>query len=302
MKFFSKIKNSLKKTRKNFKESVSNLTKNFSSINEEFLLELEEALIMADVGTLTAKDICNDLKVLSKKEKTKTLDQLKDSLRKVIANILGENEVLDLSTCPSIILVVGVNGVGKTTSIGKLANFLKNKGHSVIVGAADTFRAAAIEQLEIWCNRVDVPIIKQKGSSDPAAVVFDTISAAKARNKDVIICDTAGRLHNKENLMRELLKILRVAKRELPTASFEILLVLDATVGQNAISQAKEFKNILDLTGIILTKLDGTSKGGIILAIKKELSISVKFIGLGEGLEDFSEFSAKDFSENIISF
>ncbi|MDR0738674.1 MAG: signal recognition particle-docking protein FtsY [Oscillospiraceae bacterium] len=298
--FFKKIGKGLEKTRKNFENSIFDLRSNFDSVNKNFLNELEEILIISDVGAVAASEICNQIEKRAKKEKIKNFENFKNILRETIVEILGENKGLNFSSKPGIILVVGVNGGGKTTSTGKLASFLKKRGQTVIIGAADTFRAAAIEQLQVWGQRANTPVIKQKESSDPAAVVFDTINAAKSRNIDVVICDTAGRLHNKEHLMKELEKISRISRREIPKASIETLLVLDATTGQNAINQAKEFKNVTDLTGIILTKLDGTAKGGIVLAIKKELTIPVKFIGTGESIDDFSEFSAKHFAENII--
>ncbi len=270
-----------------------------NEIDDEFYDDLEEILIMGDVGMTTAEEIVAELKDAVWEKKLHRADQVKKEIQRIVAAKLSGGEEMDLVTIPSVLLVIGVNGVGKTTSIGKMAAYFKSEGKKVILGAADTFRAAAIDQLEIWADRADVDIVKHKEGADPAAVVYDTISAAKARNADVVICDTAGRLHNKKNLMDELSKIYKVIDRELPYADTEILLVLDATTGQNAISQAKEFGNICELTGIILTKLDGTAKGGVVLAIRNELKIPVKFIGVGEGINDLRPFNPAAFAEGL---
>lgn len=299
MGFFSKIKDGLKKTRDSFSGAISSVIKSFTKIDEELFEELEEILVMSDVGTVTAGRICERLRKKVKENGVTEPEEVKALLKEIITEILtGDNEVC-LNTKPSIMLVIGVNGAGKTTSIGKLAANYKAQGKSVILGAADTFRAAAIEQLEVWSERSGVPIIKQKEGSDPAAVVFDTISAAKARQCDIIICDTAGRLHNKKNLMDELNKISRIVARELPDADKEVLLVLDATTGQNAVNQARQFDATSGVTGIILTKLDGTAKGGIVLAIKEELGIPVKYIGVGEKIDDLQPFNAQDFANAL---
>ena len=299
MGLFSKIKNGLKKTRTSIADGFNSIINSFTKIDEEFFEELEEILICSDIGTVTAAEICDLMRKKIKETGVTDPAEIKSMMKDIIVEMLGEDEGLKLTTKPSMILVIGVNGVGKTTSIGKIAHQLKNDGNSVYLGAADTFRAAAIEQLEIWAQRAGVNIVKSLEGTDPASVVFDTIASAKAHNADVIICDTAGRLHNKKNLMDELAKINRVITRELPDASVETLLVLDAVTGQNAVNQAKEFMNVTNITGIILTKLDGTAKGGIILPIKHELGIPVKYIGVGEGIDDLQPFSAKDFAESI---
>lgn len=295
MAFFDKLKSGLSKTKNAIFGGIDELFKSFVRVDEDLLDELEELLICADVGVGATEEIIEALRDKIKdgrlKEKEETLAVLKDML----ADMIGEGEPLDLSTTPSVILVIGVNGVGKTTSIAKIANSLKKEGKEVVLAAADTFRAAAIEQLEVWADRVGVPLIKQSAGSDPAAVVFDAVGYAKSKKKDVLIVDTAGRLHNKTNLMNELAKIDRVIERELPGASRETLLVLDATTGQNAVLQAKEFKNAANITGLVLTKLDGTAKGGIVFSIKKELDIPVKFVGVGEGVDDMQPFDAKEF-------
>lgn len=296
MGLFSKISRGLKKTRSNFIEAVDGLLKGFTKIDEELFEELEEILIMCDVGMSTAMDICDELRKRVKDQKVSDPMKIKEMMEELVAEMLSNTEGLKLSTKPSVILVIGVNGVGKTTSIGKLAAMLKSDGKKVILGAADTFRAAAIEQLEVWAQRAGVEMIKHDEGSDPAAVVFDTIAAAKSRGADVIICDTAGRLHNKKNLMAELAKIARIISRELPDADVETLLVLDATTGQNAVNQAREFKNTADITGIVLTKLDGTARGGVVIAIANELEIPVKFIGVGEQIDDLQPFDAKAFA------
>ena len=254
---------------------------------------------MADVGVTTAEEIVEKLRDAVFKKGLRKAKDVKEEIKSIVADLLSGGEELDMITVPSVILVIGVNGVGKTTSIGKMAAMFKAEGKKVILGAADTFRAAAIDQLEIWADRAGVDIVKHKEGADPAAVVFDTIAAGKARNADIIICDTAGRLHNKKNLMEELAKIYRVIDRQLPYADREILLVLDATTGQNAVNQAKEFKDVAEITGIILTKLDGTAKGGVVLAIKNDLKVPVKFIGVGEGIDDLRPFNPKAFAEGL---
>ena len=299
MGFFSKIKEGLKKTRNSIAESVNSIVNSFTKIDEELFEELEETLIMSDIGVNTSCEICDLLRKKIKETGETNPNMIKEMLREIITEMLGEDEGLKLETKPSVILVIGVNGVGKTTSIGKIASQLKNEGKNVVLGAADTFRAAAIEQLGIWADRAGVSMVKSVEGTDPASVVFDTIASAKAHNADVIICDTAGRLHNKKNLMDELAKINRVIARELPDSSVETLLVLDAATGQNAVNQAKEFKNVTDITGIVLTKLDGTAKGGIIIPIRNELNIPVKYVGVGEGIDDLQPFNAKDFAAGI---
>jgi fused signal recognition particle receptor len=299
MGFFNKIKEGLKKTRNSITDGVNSIINSFTKIDEELFEELEEILVMSDIGVATATKICDMLRAKIKETGIKDPQQIKGIMKQIMADMLGEDEGLRLDTKPSVILVIGVNGVGKTTSIGKISAQLKNQGKNVVLGAADTFRAAAIDQLAIWAERAGVQMVKSVEGSDPASVVFDTIASAKAKNADVIICDTAGRLHNKKNLMDELAKMNRVIARELPDASVETLLVLDAATGQNAVNQAREFKNVTDITGIVLTKLDGTAKGGIVIAIKNELSIPVKFIGVGEGIDDLQPFNAKEFIEGI---
>jgi len=296
---FSKIKNGLQKTKNSITQHINSVINSFTKIDEELFEELEEILIMADIGMVTASEICDKLRAEIKEKGITDPLEIKGLMRNIISKMLGEDESLKLDTKPSIILVIGVNGVGKTTSIGKIAARLKAEGKTVVLGAADTFRAAAIDQLGIWAERAGVTMVKSVEGTDPASVVFDTIASAKARGADVIICDTAGRLHNKKNLMDELAKINRVIERELPSASRENLLVLDAATGQNAVNQAKEFKNAADITGIILTKLDGTAKGGIVIPIHNELSIPVKFVGVGEGIDDLQPFNALDFVEGI---
>lgn len=299
MGFFDKLKNGLLKTKNAIVGKIDSLFKAFRKVDEDLFDELEELLISADVGVNTTEDILEELREFVKENKIKEADEVKDELLNIMRSHIGEHEPLNLSTKPSVILIVGVNGVGKTTSIGKIAKDLKSKGKKVIVAAADTFRAAAAEQLSIWCDRAGVDIIKQGAGADPAAVVFDAIGAVKSRNADVLIIDTAGRLHNKKNLMDELSKIDRVIARELPDSAKETLLVLDATTGQNAVHQAREFKDASHLTGLILTKLDGTAKGGIILSIKRELGIPVKFIGVGEQIDDMKPFDAKEFASAL---
>ncbi len=299
MGFFNKIKEGLKKTRNSIAQSVTSVINSFTKIDEELFEELEETLVMSDIGVATSTEICDILRKRIKEHGIKDPAVIKDMIKEIISEMLGEDEGLLLKTKPSVILVIGVNGVGKTTSIGKISAQLKNEGKNVVLGAADTFRAAAIDQLAIWAQRAGVSMVKSVEGTDPASVVFDTIASAKSKGADVIICDTAGRLHNKKNLMDELAKINRVIKRELPDSSVETLLVLDAATGQNAVNQAREFKNVTDITGIVLTKLDGTAKGGIVIAIKNELGIPVKYIGVGEGIDDLQPFNAKEFAEGI---
>lgn len=301
MGFFSKIKEGLKKTRNAVVGQIDSMLKSFTKIDDELFEELEELLVMGDVGVHTAEKICDELKGRVKKEGIKDPEEINRLLEETVSEMLKGGEELDISTTPSIILVIGVNGVGKTTTIGKLANSLSKQGKKVILAAADTFRAAAIEQLDIWAQRSGCEIIKQNEGSDPAAVVFDAISAAKARNADVIICDTAGRLHNKKHLMDELAKINRVIDRELPDAAKEKLLVLDATTGQNAVNQAEQFRQATGITGIVLTKLDGTAKGGVVLAIKDGLGIPVKYIGVGEQIDDLQPFNSDDFARALFA-
>ena len=301
MGFFNKIKEGLKKTRDAVIGQIDSMLKSFTKIDDELFEELEELLVMGDVGVPTAEKICEELKKKVKKEGIKNPNEIHRLLEETVSDMLRGGEELDLSTTPSIILVIGVNGVGKTTTIGKLANHLTKQGKKVILAAGDTFRAAAIEQLEIWAERSHCEIIKQNEGSDPAAVIYDAISAAKARHADVIICDTAGRLHNKKPLMDELAKINRIIDRELPDASKEKLLVLDATTGQNAVNQAEQFSLATGITGIVLTKLDGTAKGGVVLAIKEGLGIPVKYIGVGEQIDDLQPFDAKDFAKALFA-
>lgn len=300
MGFFDKLKEGLSKTRGSITEKVNEVFKTTVEIDDDFFEELEEALIMADMGAYTAEYIIEELRDRVTAKRLKTVDRVKDELRDVIRYILTRRDCrMKLETSPSVILVIGVNGVGKTTSIGKLAAHYKSQGKNVLLAAADTFRAAAIDQLDIWANRSGCDIIKHQENSDPASVVFDACNAAKARGCDVLICDTAGRLHNKKNLMDELAKINRVIERELPEASREVLLVLDATTGQNALSQAKLFSEVADITGIVLTKLDGTAKGGVIVPIMREQSLPVKFIGVGEGIDDLQEFVPYEFCKAL---
>ena len=299
MGLFSKIKEGLKKTRESISSQISGMLHSFTKIDEELFEELEELLVMGDVGVTTAGHICETLRRRVKEEGVKDPNAIMGMLQETVAQMLRGGEDLQISTRPSMILVIGVNGAGKTTTIGKLAARLKGEGKKIILGAADTFRAAAIEQLEVWSQRADVPMIKHAEGSDPAAVVFDTIAAAKARGCDVIICDTAGRLHNKKNLMEELAKINRITERELPGCDKEVLLVLDATTGQNGVNQAREFSAAAGITGIVLTKLDGTAKGGVVLAIREELNLPVKFIGVGEKVDDLQPFDADDFARAL---
>ncbi len=301
MGFFEKIKHGLKNTKENMMKKIEETFNMFTKIDEDLFEELEEIMIMNDVGMKTSIDICDKLRTETKKRGLKDPKQVKDCLKEIINNILSGDNKLHLENKPAIILIIGVNGVGKTTTIGKLAYQFKNQNKKVILGAADTFRAAAVEQLDIWAQKSNVDIIKQASGADPAAVIFDSINAAKARKADVLICDTAGRLHNKKNLMQELAKIYRVIKKESESSSLEILLVLDASTGQNAISQAKQFKEVSDISGIVLTKLDGTAKGGVVIAIANELNIPVKYIGVGEGLDDLQPFDSQLFVDELFS-
>ena len=301
MGFFDKLKQGLNKTKASFEEKMNNVFSNFRKVDEELLEELEEALIMSDVGVETSTKIVSKLRDRVKKENIQDEEGVRQALRDEIKSIFDSvDNSLKLKTQPSVILVVGVNGVGKTTSIGKMANRLKQDGKKVVVAAADTFRAAAVEQLEIWADRAGCDIVKKQEGVDPASVVYDAIKVAKEKQADVLICDTAGRLHNKKYLMDELLKIKRVIDKELPEANKEVLLVIDATTGQNAISQVKAFKEVAPITGLVLTKLDGTAKGGVVLGIVHENKIPVKFIGVGEGIEDMEVFDSKDFVNAII--
>ena len=299
MGFFEKIKKGIIKTKENIISKIDLAIKSFTKIDEELFEEIEETLILGDVGVDTAQKICQMLRKKVKEKGAQDPSEIRLLLKEIISEILEGDSSLKINTKPAVILIVGVNGVGKTTTIGKLAYELTKEGKKVILAAADTFRAAAIQQLEIWAQRAKSEIVKHTENSDPAAVVFDAISAAKARGSDVIICDTAGRLHNKKHLMAELGKISKIINRELPNADKEILLVLDATTGQNALSQAEEFKNVTDVTGIALTKLDGTAKGGIILAIKDKMNIPIKLIGIGEGVEDLRPFSKEEFTNAL---
>lgn len=301
MGFFDKLKNGLSKTKSSFDEKMNNVFSNFRKVDEELLEELEEALIMSDVGVQTSTMIINNLRNRVKKENLKDAEEVKEALRDEVKAIFDSTDKeLNLNTKPSVILVVGVNGVGKTTSIGKIANRLRKDGKKVVVAAADTFRAAAVEQLEIWAKRANCEIVKREEGVDPAAVVYDAIKITKQNNADVLICDTAGRLHNKKYLMDELVKIKKVIDKELPDASEEVLMVLDATTGQNAISQVQAFKETVDITGIILTKLDGTAKGGAVIGIVNENKVPVKFIGVGEQIDDMEIFNSDDFVKALI--
>ena len=301
MGFFSKIKEGLKKTRDAVIGQIDNMLCSATVIDEDLFDELEEMLVMGDVGVETSQKIRQKLVERVKEEGVSVPYQITGLLEEIVSEMLSGDNELNLETQPSIILVIGVNGVGKTTTIGKLAEILSNQGKKVLLAAADTFRAAAIEQLDIWAERSGCEIIKQSEGSDPAAVIFDAISAAKARNADVIICDTAGRLHNKKYLMDELAKINRVIDRELPNASKEKLLVLDATTGQNAVNQAEQFRDATGITGIVLTKLDGTAKGGVVLAVRDGLNIPVKYIGVGEQIDDLQPFNAEEFTKALFT-
>ena len=301
MSFFEKLKAGLQKTKASFNEKINNVFKNFRKVDEELLEELEEALILSDVGFETTEKIIEKLRDKIKTNKIEDADEVKKELCNIISEILTENDnSLKLETTPSVILVVGVNGAGKTTSIGKMAASFKAEGKKVLVAAADTFRAAAIEQLEVWTERAGVEILKRPEGSDPASVAFDAARRAKNEDYDIVIVDTAGRLHTKKNLMDELGKIQRTIKKELPDASQEVLIVLDGTSGQNAVIQAKEFAEVTDITGIVLTKLDGTAKGGVVIGICSELNIPVKFIGVGEQISDLQKFNADDFAKALL--
>ena len=300
MGFFDKIKAGLTKTKENIQNSLHSIFASFRKVDEEFLDELLELLILSDVGFETAESIIDELRQKAKLDKIEDANVLKTVLRDIIAEKMTGGNELNIGTTPSVIVVVGVNGVGKTTTIGKLANHLKQEGKKVIIAAADTFRAAAIEQVEIWAQRADIEIVKHQDGSDPAAVVYDAIQAAKARGADVVICDTAGRLHNKKGLMDELSKITRVVTKELPDADREVLLVLDATTGQNAIVQAKDFKEATNITGVVLTKLDGTAKGGVTIAVRDVTGVPIKLIGVGEQIDDLQPFSPTDFASALL--
>ena len=299
MGIFKKINFGLTKTRNKMAGAIDDMLDSFDEVTDDLYTELEEILVMGDVGVTTAVEITEKLREEVAKGKIKGAEAIRKQIKTIVADMLYGGEDMGLITVPSIILVIGVNGVGKTTTIGKMAAMYKAQGKKVILGAADTFRAAAIDQLQIWADRSGVDIIKHKEGADPAAVVFDTISAAKARDSEIIIIDTAGRLHNKKNLMDELNKIYRVIDRELPYSDREVLLVLDATTGQNAVNQAREFKSVADITGIVLTKLDGTARGGVVLAIKNELGIPVKFIGVGEQIDDLQPFKPEAFADGL---
>ena len=301
MGFFDKLKQGLSQTKESFNEKINNVFKNFRKVDEDLLDELEEALIMSDVGMETSVKIIDNLRDKIKTEKIEDADLVKQALREQMQEILDSvDSDLKLETKPSVILFVGVNGVGKTTSIGKIANNLRKEGKKVIVAAADTFRAAAVEQLEVWANRANVQLVKRQEGTDPASVVFDAIKTTKQEDADVLIIDTAGRLHNKKYLMDELIKINKVIDKELPDVSKEVLMVLDATTGQNAILQVKAFKEAVNINGLVLTKLDGTSKGGAVIGIVSENNLPIKFIGVGEQLDDMQKFNSTDFVNSII--
>ncbi len=302
MGFFSKIKEGLSKTKDSFNEKLDSVIKAFRTVDEDLFEELEEVLIMSDIGVNTSMEIIERLRDTVLTKNIKEPEAVKNELREILVNILTEGTDSKIKTqgTPAVIMVIGVNGVGKTTSIGKIAANYKKQGKSVVLAAADTFRAGAIEQLEVWADRAGAEIVKQQEGSDPAAVIFDAVNYAKNKKADILLCDTAGRLHNKKNLMEELKKIYKILDRELPNSSKEVLLVLDATTGQNAVMQAKLFKEAADITGIVLTKLDGTAKGGIVFAIKNEYDIPVKLIGVGEGIDDLMDFDAEDFVDAIL--
>ena len=299
MGFLDKLKAGLAKTKDGLLGQIKNVVKSFTRVDEDMLEELEELLICADIGVNSTEQIIEELRDRIKENRLSEQEDVMAALREIIEGMIGQGEPLKLDTKPSVLLVIGVNGAGKTTSIGKISNILRQQGKKVVVAAADTFRAAAIEQLGVWCSRSGVDMVKQSEGSDPAAVVYDAINYTKSKGADVLIVDTAGRLHNKKNLMDELSKINRVIDRELPGADRENLLVLDATTGQNAVLQAKEFKNSAALTGLILNKLDGTAKGGIIISIKQELGVPVKFIGVGEKIDDMQVFDADEFTKAL---
>ena len=300
MGLFDKLKAGLQKTREVVSGQVESIIKTFTPLDDDFFDDLEEALIMADLGAVTAMNITEELRTRAKAKKLRNGEELKEEFYQIVCEILTrKSSELKLTTKPSVVLVIGVNGVGKTTSIGKLAHVFKSQGKKVLLAAGDTFRAAAADQLGIWAERAGVDLIRHNEGADPAAVVFDAMNAAKARGCDIILCDTAGRLHNKQNLMNELQKISRVIDRELPGADVETLLVLDATTGQNAVSQAKEFSKAAGVSGIVLTKLDGTAKGGIVVSIADTMDIPVKFIGVGEQMDDLMPFNAEDFAKAL---
>lgn len=295
MGFFSKIKNGLKKTKESMVKKMQKVVNSFTKIDEELFEQLEETMIMSDMGVETSVEICAQLRKLIKERGVTDPALIMELIQEIVAGMMGEDNQLDISSKPSVIMVIGVNGAGKTTTIGKMCHQYIESGKKVVVAAADTFRAAAIDQLEVWTQRSGADIVKHAEGSDPASVVYDAIAAAKARNADILICDTAGRLHNKKNLMEELAKMNRIIDREAPGSSKEVLLVLDATTGQNAVSQARLFKEVAPITGIVLTKLDGTAKGGIVISIKNELGIPVKLIGVGEKIDDLQPFNSRDF-------
>lgn len=299
MGFFGRLAEGLKKTRESMARKVDAIVNSFTKIDEELFEELEETLIMSDVGVATSAEICRRLRAAVKQRGVTDAAEVRELIKEIIADMLAGGEALSISTKPSIVLVIGVNGVGKTTTIGKLAASLKAQGKQVLLGAADTFRAAAIDQLQVWADRAGVEMVRQSEGADPAAVVFDAITAGRARGVDVIICDTAGRLHNKKNLMDELSKISRVIQREAPGCDVEVLLVLDATTGQNALNQARQFKEAAGITGIILTKLDGTARGGVVIGIRQELEVPIKYIGIGEQVDDLRPFNAADFVDAL---
>lgn len=299
MGFFGRLAEGLKKTRESMARKVDAIVNSFTKIDEELFEELEETLIMSDVGVATSAEICRRLRAAVKQRGVTDAAEVRELIKEIIAEMLAGGEELSISTKPSIVLVIGVNGVGKTTTIGKLAASLKAQGRRVLLGAADTFRAAAIDQLQVWADRAGVEMVRQSEGADPAAVVFDAITAGRARGADVIICDTAGRLHNKKNLMDELSKISRVIQREAPGCDVEVLLVLDATTGQNALNQARQFKEAAGITGIILTKLDGTARGGVVIGIRQELEVPIKYIGVGEQVDDLRPFNAADFVDAL---
>ena len=299
MGFFGRLAEGLKKTRESMARKVDAIVNSFTKIDEELFEELEETLIMSDVGVATSAEICRRLRAAVKQRGVTDAAEVRELIKEIIADMPAGGEAPSISTKPSIVLVIGVNGVGKTTTIGKLAASLKAQGKQVLLGAADTFRAAAIDQLQVWADRAGVEMVRQSEGADPAAVVFDAITAGRARGADVIICDTAGRLHNKKNLMDELSKISRVIQREAPGCDVEVLLVLDATTGQNALNQARQFKEAAGITGIILTKLDGTARGGVVIGIRQELEVPIKYIGVGEQVDDLRPFNAADFVDAL---
>ena len=295
MGFFSKIKDGLKKTKESMVKKMQKVVNSFTKIDEELFEQLEETMIMSDMGVESSVQICEELRKRIKERGITDPSVIMELIQEIVAEMMGDDIELDLSSKPSVIMVIGVNGAGKTTTIGKMCHQFINDGKKVVVAAADTFRAAAIDQLQVWTDRAGADIVKHAEGSDPASVVFDAIAAAKARNCDVLICDTAGRLHNKKNLMDELAKMNRIIEREAPDSSKEVLLVLDATTGQNAVNQARLFKEVAPISGIVLTKLDGTAKGGIVISIKNELGIPVKLIGVGEKIDDLQPFNSRDF-------